>query len=171
MSYRTLYYALVIPGIGTPFNLLEPYAFYEGDNTLGGGVTSYSNVQALLSTPETLGTKIQPLTGTVDSGSITFEMIAPGAGVEVSNVPAAPNLDIAALFTRRILEFDGILAADIGPGDTTIELFSFSGSLFVEDDIIYLENETIQLGPFLSVSGNIQTFTGCSRGVDRKSVV
>lgn len=167
MSYRTLYYALVIPGIGTTFNLLEPYAFYEGDNTLGGGVTSYSNIQAILTSPEVLSTKINPMEGSVDAGSIDFELIAPGGGVEISNVPAAPNLDIAALFTRKVLEFDGILAEDISPSDTTLFLYSASGALFVNGDVIYLERETIQLGTFIPVSGsgNVQRFDGCTRGL------
>jgi len=184
-NLQNLYYAVIIHGLGdadwgdsTTFgaNWAEdlPVAVYAGDAQFADGTHiplagipvsadgSDGSIQ--------LGTKIDPITGVVESGAISIEIINanldPKGELGLTPDSASTGITTRNLFkdlTRRVREAYGLLFEDMTTAQTTIKIWARNGLTLNAGEEIYLEQETIILESVASTSGNITTYN-CHRG-------
>lgn len=151
--------ALVFPGIPADSALDEPIGFYDGESLLPPPFLALPGLVTL----DRMGEKIDPLTGVVDVGAVTAEVLTPPGGL--SDATYGYMVDLYRLLTHRNLEAQGLLSDSITASATSITLYSRGGASFNAGDVIYIEQETVKLNTLTSsdAGDNTQTFT-CTRG-------
>lgn len=149
--------ALVFPGIPADSTLDEPIGFYDGESLLTPPFLAFPGLVML----ERMGEKIDPLTGVVDVGAVTAEVLTPPNGLNAFGY----TVDLYRLLNHRNLEAQGLLSDSITASATSITLYSRGGITFNAGDVVYIEQETIRLDTLTSADSgdNTQTFT-CTRG-------
>jgi len=161
----SIYYGIVLIGIGDSTYPTTPACIYAGDATVSGA-NAYLNFLGLADSSDSLSTQINPITGQVQRGSTSFVMAAPLAGLDG---PTGETLDVVSLFGSRVIEAQGLLADSLSSATSgasgSIVLFSRDGAAFSAGDIVYIEDETIILDSLSSSSAPNKTQTfACTRG-------